>query len=167
NTAERLYPDRLQSMRGYIKVIGHTPLAFDPISKNDILQLAIKTIVPRMIDTPQRLLMIAVFKYDERTLVCAAIDHCIDFSLLVPRNDDRGVTDPAGTDVSTIRHLEFKAQIVPDRPSENAFLLSGIDPGVGENLERHSRFALARPWQRGRIRLMRNSGVHGFPLNTK
>ena len=64
-----------------------------------------------------------------------------DADLTVPgaRDDDRTIADPRLLEITDVRNLGFKRDVVPRVPAENALLLPGINGGIGIEIVRYGR----------------------------
>lgn len=171
HAAVALDAQRLKAVVGGVEVFRHTALAADPVLESDALELAVQRIVPGMVDTRERRLVVALLQAHQRALVRAPVDHRVHGPVFVARHDDGCIAQPRRLDVAGLAHFTFHAQVVPHRSTKNLLLLHGIDLLVGEDLERdtcHATFRPAEPRGRhggcGRVRYdfgCGRAGVHG------
>jgi hypothetical protein len=75
----------------------------------------------------------------------APVDENIGVSILVPRDDDRHITDEVPFEITGVGDFATQRNIVPARPSENDVALAGIDVGIAENPCRYTGKSLFRP----------------------
>ena len=134
----------------------HPPAALDALLEGDADQLAGLVVGPGVVDAGEGAGVAEALQAQLRAAVGAAVLEGVDPAVARPHDDDRHVADRRRLVVAGFGNLAFEGEIVPDRPHEDAFALTGVDRRIVVERERDVRVAGLRP-DRGR-RVCRGRG---------
>src|SRR5882757_7333981 len=104
--------------------IGHPSFPLHAVFERNPPQIALPVVSPAMVDASEILFAFTVgIETDERPTMRAPILERINLTVVIPRDNDRGVADFSGAKIAGLGQLHLKRQIVPGRALEDALLL--------------------------------------------
>src|SRR4051812_4854869 len=114
-------------MISHIKILGHSAVAPNPVAKRHAFELAIKLIIPCMIDTGETGDVVLLLETNQRALVCAAVHHGVNGALSIAGDHYRRFADRCCPVIAWVRYLDLQAQKTPNRATKDPRLLQRVD----------------------------------------
>src|SRR6202042_329766 len=115
------------------------------VSERNALEAAIEFVIPGMIDAGEIGDVVPSLQANQRAFVRAAVDHGMDASLHVARDDDRCLADAGCLAVARVGDFHLEPEETPASPAKDALLLELVDFVIGEQPVRRAGHALRRP----------------------
>ncbi len=113
-----------RTMLLHLEAVGHAALALDAVLERNAGQVALRVVIPGVIDAAEILAMLAaVFQADQRAAMGAAIFERVDFIVGVAGDDHRRVADVRRQEIARFGQFNFQREVMPVRPLEDFALL--------------------------------------------